>query len=97
MIFSEIISEYTNMLLLDMIGYYFLLQDSYAGYVSPKGVAWNCYSRLGISTGRKLVHIYEICILWFIPLVLLLFTYISVSLSLIRSIRQTSALSELKK
>ena len=66
-------------------------------YFGAQGAVWDCVSRFGFSTTRSLVFIYEIGVLWFIPQILILFTYTSVSLSLIRSIQTSSALSELKK
>ena len=63
----------------------------------PNGKIFNCGTRIENARKRNIFIFYRIGILWFIPLTLLLFTYTSVSVSLIRSIRQTYSLAEDKR
>ena len=63
----------------------------------PDDELWACSSRIEYGMKLNLFFFYQILILWFIPLLLLLFTYVSVSVTLIRSIRQTSLLVKAKR
>ena len=66
-------------------------------YVGENGEIWECFYRVTkIGIDRELIMGYELLVLWFVPLVLLLFTYISVAVTLVRSIKQTAALREVK-
>ena len=75
----------------------FVRQTGILDTIGPNGETWRCQSRVKNPVERNFLLAYHILVFWFVPLALLLFTYTSVAISLVRSIKQTSSLTEMKR